>query len=831
MKAWVRLILACLTVLPPLALKVGCEQPVHCQWGPYGDWSECDGCTKTQRRTRAILVYAQFGGTPCSGEHMMTQGCSPKRGCPLEQGCGERFRCFSGQCISMALVCNGDQDCEEDRLDEQDCEESSSSNVCDDERVPPNVELTGKGFNVLTGKLRGSVINTKSFGGQCRKVFSGDSRYFYRLPQSLIGYTFQVKIENDFNDEFYDSSWSYVKHTEKIQTSNEGHHYQTFHEELSNKKTHRLMIVKNEVEVAQFQNNAPQYLPLSEEFWKALLALPTVYDYATYRGLIERYGTHYLSEGTLGGQYSAMLGIDSASESQMSSSSVDFHECVTSKHNFLFFSWSTTSCNSFVNSARTASGSATSRIPVHSDIIGGDPSYINGLKILDLQNPAGNRNMYMKWAGSVKNFPTAIKPKLRPLYELVKEVPCVAVKRLHLKRAIEAYRTEEHPCHCRPCQNNGLPVLSGTTCTCICKSDTSGPACEHGTVLGEQPGLIHGGWTCWSTWSNCYQGQRSRTRTCSNPYPRGGGAHCVGEPAEHKLCEDEDLEHLRSMEPHCFDPSLSPAKSCKTPPPLVNGIVLDPKDTYLVGSKVVYSCVEGYHVVGDTTAECAEDLRWKRNKMECRSTVCVTPPLSRDVMGSPWKLTYEIGETITLSCPSEKVRMGAPEIQCDSSLNWYPQPEGINCTIVPPEPPVQTDAGCKPWEKSEKGSCVCKMPYECRSSLEVCATVRRNVKHRLSVCKMKALICLGQGYVLAEDSACQWPSHESAPCNSCQLWEMCDEQTGTCRCKEPAECSEPGALVCVKLGDDAVAKTMSECEAGLRRCRGERVSVVSVEPC
>lgn len=79
-------------------------------------------------------------------------------------------------------------------------------------------------------------------------------------------------------------------------------------------------------------------------------------------------------------------------------------------------------------------------------------------------------------------------PQLRGLYELVKEVPCAAVKRLHLKRAMEAYQTEEHPCRCRPCQNNGLLLLSGTTCTCICKKETTGPACEHGTALGEQPG-------------------------------------------------------------------------------------------------------------------------------------------------------------------------------------------------------------------------------------------------------------------------------------------------------------------------------------------------------
>ncbi len=27
------------------------------------------------------------------------------------------------------------------------------------------------------------------------------------------------------------------------------------------------------------------------------------------------------------------------------------------------------------------------------------------------------------------------------------------------------------------------------------------------------------------------------------------------------------------MEPHCFDPSVTPVKTCKTPPPLTNGFV------------------------------------------------------------------------------------------------------------------------------------------------------------------------------------------------------------------------------------------------------------------
>lgn len=47
-------------------------------------------------------------------------------------------------------------------------------------------------YDVLTGKLRAGVINTLSFGGQCRKVFSGDHKVYYRLPQNILRYNFEV---------------------------------------------------------------------------------------------------------------------------------------------------------------------------------------------------------------------------------------------------------------------------------------------------------------------------------------------------------------------------------------------------------------------------------------------------------------------------------------------------------------------------------------------------------------------------------------------------------------------------------------------------------------
>lgn len=78
--------------------------------------------------------------------------------------------------------------------------------------------------------------------------------------------------------------------------------------------------------------------------------------------------------------------------------------------------------------------------------------------------------------------------QLRPLHELVKEVPCTGVKKHYLKRAIETYLNEKHACHCRECQNNGLRVMLDNVCQCVCKPGTEGKACERGTPLDEQPG-------------------------------------------------------------------------------------------------------------------------------------------------------------------------------------------------------------------------------------------------------------------------------------------------------------------------------------------------------
>lgn len=60
-------------------------------------------------------------------------------------------------------------------------------------------------------------------------------------------------------------------------------------------------------------------------------------------------------------------------------------------------------------------------------------------------------------------------------------------------------------------------------------------------------------------------------------------------------------------------------------------------------------------------------------------TLCDRPQLPPDVTGSPWKLAYNIGEAVSLSCPEGKVKEGPAEIQCNAGLSWSPQPKETSC--------------------------------------------------------------------------------------------------------------------------------------------------------
>lgn len=121
--------------------------------------------------------------------------------------------------------------------------------------------------------------------------------------------------------------------------------------------------------------------------------------------------------------------------------------------------------------------------------------------VLVIRNP----ETYRRWGASLKYNPALIEQEVRisptkallkrffhpsflshfsqimPIYELVRfstAADHVGARLANLRRAWEEYMQQFDPCRCAPCRHNGIPLLTGTSCKCICKSGYQGEACE-----------------------------------------------------------------------------------------------------------------------------------------------------------------------------------------------------------------------------------------------------------------------------------------------------------------------------------------------------------------
>uniref|UniRef100_UPI00358F01F4 semaphorin-5A-like n=1 Tax=Myxine glutinosa TaxID=7769 RepID=UPI00358F01F4 len=116
------------------------------------------------------------------------------------------------------------------------------------------------------------------------------------------------------------------------------------------------------------------------------------------------------------------------------------------------------------------------------------------------------------------------------------------------------------------------PLAGGLIC--------SGSPTEY-QECNRQPCPVHGGWTCWSTWTSCSAscagGHHQRRRSCTQPLPSHGGDTCLGLHTEDALCNTQpcsdgwsawsdwapcDGNGMRSQSRRCLAP-FPPSLRCR----------------------------------------------------------------------------------------------------------------------------------------------------------------------------------------------------------------------------------------------------------------------------
>ncbi|KAM3914176.1 complement component C8 beta chain [Leptodactylus fuscus] len=529
--------------------------PIDCELSAWSSWSSCDPCQKLRYRYTQMSQVPQFRGDLCYVLDRQAESCIIRSICRNTKSC-EGFQCVeSGKCLPRRLMCNGDDDCG-DLSDEKNCKVVRSS--CTDEMEQYwAIERLAAGLNLFTNTQEGLVLQHRYYAGGCSPHYILGTRF--RKPYNVESFIPEAKGKYEFSLSHYESYSDYSRNVSKFHSvqssfsigfkipsvfefgfSKNAQNFKNYRSRtmrFSQKKS-LYIHARSDLELVKYKLKSRD-LMLHPEFFQRIKQLPTEYVYGEYRELYRDYGTHFITEATLGGVYEYTLILNEEAVKNEGYTLSDASSCMQAG-----FSLGGNICGVWVGVGITASkcdrllkeiGDNKANRAVVEDFValvrGGGSEHITALAYRNLPTP----DLMQEWGDAVQYNPEIIKIKVSPLYELVTATDFVGanVLQANMKRALEEFDAETNSCRCSPCRNNGVAQFNENRCECVCPLGFKGSACE---IAARPASKIDGGWSCWSSWSSCSGRSQTRQRQCNNPRPQNGGQPCEGAPSDTRSC-------------------------------------------------------------------------------------------------------------------------------------------------------------------------------------------------------------------------------------------------------------------------------------------------------
>ncbi|XP_038191132.1 complement component C8 beta chain [Arvicola amphibius] len=528
--------------------------PIDCELSSWSSWTACDPCQKKRYRHAYLLRPSQFLGDLCDFSDKEVEDCVTNRPCRSQVRC-EGFVCAqTGRCVNRRLLCNGDNDCG-DQSDEANCKRIYKKCHQEMEQYWAIGNLAS-GINLFTNTFEGPVLDHRYYGGGCSPHYILNTKF--RKPYNVESYTPQTQGQYEFAFTEYESYSDFERNvTEKEDGKfdfkfgfkipsvfefgvkgerSKGQHYISRIKRFSHTKS-KFLHARSVLEVTHYKLKS-RSLMLHYEFLQRVKSLPLEYSYGEYRDLLRDFGTHFITEAVLGGiyEYTLIMNKDLMERGDYTLDHVStcagggVHAGGNLKV-YLKFGVSAKKCTDILNEIKDRNKRTTMVEDLVVLVRGGASEYITTLASKELPTA----ELMREWGDAVQYNPAIIRLKAEPLYELVTATDFAysSTVKQNIKKALEEFQVEVSSCRCAPCQGNGVPVLKGSRCDCICPAGFQGVACE---VTKRKDVPIDGKWSCWSNWSACSGGQKTRQRQCNNPLPQKGGRPCSGPASETLNC-------------------------------------------------------------------------------------------------------------------------------------------------------------------------------------------------------------------------------------------------------------------------------------------------------
>ncbi|XP_061575042.1 perforin-1-like [Cololabis saira] len=335
-----------------------------------------------------------------------------------------------------------------------------SPQQCKKAHFVPGYNLGGEGFDIVTMKRKGAyVINTETWdlGNKTCRMFKnsymkGEKQ---KVPAAVVDWRALPKCSLKVSSTLYDSVESLVNDSTSSVSNNwklgldipahfsvsvgvgfGGSHSRASEFGMRKSKRDRYDFVRHSVHCNTYRYRLTTEPPLSQAFVSAVTSLPPYSSISeiSYRHLIDTYGTHYITQVSLGGEIKAISSFKTCKASLSGLTASEVSDCLSVEASVNFAQNAGIKamyqhCQALKSklSGRSFSSLFNERF---TEVIGGDQ---RGLVLfLGYSNPS----IYNNWVASLKKTPDVIQYNLKPLHTIL---PNNHKARKGLKKEVEKY--------------------------------------------------------------------------------------------------------------------------------------------------------------------------------------------------------------------------------------------------------------------------------------------------------------------------------------------------------------------------------------------------------